>query len=155
LGKQRRKDRWVIIGMLIFAAFLVGAALVPSLLGTFGASRSRLVAASACLLGAGFGAVVFYASAQTIIQLDSPDHLRGRIMGIWMLVYSGSGPLGSLWTGRAAVALGVDVVMAISAGLCVAAGLLAMATGILRPRSVPPAAARIVADRERGSSSAG
>jgi MFS family permease len=133
--------------MLIFAGFLIAAALVPSWFGASDQYRSRLVAASTSLLGAGFGAVVFYASAQTIIQLDSPDHLRGRIMGIWMIVYSGSVPLGSLWTGRAAVALGVDVVMAISAGLCVAAGLLAMATGILRPRPIPPMPAP--ADRGR------
>ena len=65
------------------------------------------------MLGAGFGAVVFYASAQTIVQLDSPDHLRGRIMGIWMIVFSGSVPLGALWTGKAAVLWGVDVVMVI------------------------------------------
>ncbi len=55
-------------------------------------------------------------------------------MGIWMIVYSGSVPLGALWTGRAAVRFGVDVVMAFSAGLCVGVGLLVMASGVLRPR---------------------
>lgn len=149
LGKQRRKDRWIIVGMLIFAGFLVGAAMVPAWLGSSGPSRFRLIAASACLLGAGFGAVVFYASALTIIQLDSPDHLRGRIMGIWMIVYSGSVPLGSLWTGRAAVWLGVDVVMAVSAALCVIAGFTAMTTGMLRPRIKPATPAGVDADWDR------
>lgn len=141
MGKQRRKDRWVLIGMLIFGGFLGGAALIPAWGGTTGPSHFRLIAAAICLLGAGFGAVVFYASAQTIIQLDSPDHLRGRIMGIWMIVFSGSVPIGALWTGRAAVWWGVDIVMAASAGLCVIAGLLAMATGLLRPRVVRSSAA--------------
>jgi MFS family permease len=140
LGKQRRKDRWVVIGMLIFAGFLAGAALIPAWAGASSAGHLRLVAAAACLLGAGFGAVVFYASAMTIIQLDSPDHLRGRIMGIWMIVFSGSVPIGALWTGRAAVWWGVDVVMAVSAALCVLAGLLAMSTGVLGPRVVPASA---------------
>ena len=58
-------------------------------------SSGRLVAASTCLLGAGFGAVLFYSSSMTLIQLAAPDHLRGRIMGIWMIVYSGSVPFGA------------------------------------------------------------
>src|SRR5262249_43782070 len=45
LGKQRRKDQWVIIGMLIFAGFLVMAALVPSWLGSVDSGRLRLVTA--------------------------------------------------------------------------------------------------------------
>ena len=151
LGKQRRKDRWVIIGMLIFAAFLGGAATIPSWAGASGAGRLRLTAAAACLLGAGFGAVLFYASAQTIIQLDSPDHLRGRIMGIWMIVYSGSVPIGALWTGRAAAWWGVDVVMEVSAALCVIAGVTAMATGILRPRHAPAPGPRLSAGGQDGS----
>jgi MFS family permease len=141
LGRQRRKDRWVIIGMLIFAGFLGGAAMIPAWAGSSAASHFRLIAAAICLLGAGFGGVVFYASAQTIIQLDSPDHLRGRIMGIWMIVFSGSVPIGALWTGRAAVPLGVDFVMAFSAALCIVVGVLAMLTGILGPRPVRVSAA--------------
>ena len=137
LGKHGRRDRWVIFGMLIFAFFLAGAALIPAWLGSAGTSQVRLRAASVCLLGAGFGAVVFYASAQTIIQLESPDHLRGRIMGIWMIAFSGSVPIGALWTGRAAVRFGVDVVMAFSAGLCVVVGLVVLASGVLRPRYQP------------------
>ena len=133
LGKQRRKDQWAIMGMLIFAGFLGGAAFLPTWAGSLGTNSLRLGVAAACLLGAGFGAVVFYASAMTIVQLDSPDHLRGRIMGIWMIVFSGSVPLGALWTGRAAVRWGVDVVMAVSSALCVTVGLLVMASGVLSP----------------------
>jgi MFS family permease len=142
MRKHGRRDRWVIFGMLIFAGFLAGAALIPAWAGYYGANALRLWAAAACLLGAGFGAVVFYATAQTIIQLDAPDHLRGRIMGIWMIVFSGSVSLGALWTGRAAVRFGVDVVMAVSAVLCVVAGVGFLASGTLSPRHRP--AARLV-----------
>jgi MFS family permease len=137
LAKQRRKDHWSIIGMLIFAGFLGGAAVLPTWAGSLGTDGLRLVAASICLLGAGFGAVVFYASAQTVIQLDSPDHLRGRIMGIWMIVFSGSVPIGALWTGRAALRWGVDVIMALSAAVCILVGVIVMATGVLNPRHRP------------------
>ena len=51
----------------------------------------------------------------TLIQLAAPDHLRGRIMGIWMIVYSGSVPFGALWTGRVAQSWGVSFVMGLSA----------------------------------------
>ena len=56
-----------------------------------------------------FGAVVFYAATQTLIQDAVPDHLRGRVMGIWMVAFSGSVPLGSLWTGLVAHGWGADV----------------------------------------------
>ncbi len=134
LGKQRRKDHWAIGGMIVFAAFLAGAALLPLAIEPKAWGSARLWAAAACLLGMGFGAVVFYACCLTVIQLGVPDHLRGRIMGIWMIVYSGSVPLGALWTGRAAISWGVAAVMAFSALLCIAVGLIVLASGILNPR---------------------
>jgi MFS family permease len=137
LGRQRPKDHWLLVGMFIFAGFLGAAAVIPHWADAAGLSQFRLLSAAICLLGAGFGAVVFYASAMTIIQLESPDHLRGRIMGIWMIVYSGSVPIGALWTGRAAVWVGVDVVLIVSAITCMIAGVLAWATGVLRPRYRP------------------
>ncbi len=133
---HRRKDRWALVGILIFAVFLRGAALIPVWAGS---PRLAFAAASACLLGAGFGAVVFYASCQTIVQLESPDHLRGRIMGIWMIAFSGSVSLGALWTGRAAEEWGLVTVLGNSSLICGALSLIAAATGVLAPQ---PAGAR-------------
>ena len=138
LGGVRRKERLTIAGTVIFGACLAGAALLPTFFAPAPTSPARLVAASVCLLGAGFGAVLFYSSSMTLIQLAAPDHLRGRIMGIWMIVYSGSVPLGALWTGRVAQSLGVSFVMGFSAVLCVVVGLLVWASGVLAPvRHVP------------------
>jgi MFS family permease len=134
LGAHRRKDRWAVGGMVLFAVFLAGAAISPLLIVSESWAFARLWTASACLLGMGFGAVVFYASCLTVIQLNVPDHLRGRIMGIWMIVYSGSVPLGALWTGRAALSWGVAAVMAFSAMLCIVIGLIVLASGALNPR---------------------
>ncbi len=55
-----------------------------------------LACGALCLLSAGFGAVHFYASSRMMIQTPVPDQLRGRMMGIWTIVYSGSVPLGAL-----------------------------------------------------------
>ena len=135
LGAQRRRERWAIGGMVVFATFLAAAAILPLSIRTSEWEFLRVAVASVCLLGMGFGAVVFYASALTVIQLGVPDHLRGRIMGIWMIVYSGSVPLGALWTGRAAQSWGVAMVMALSSFVCVVVGLFVLASGVLRTRS--------------------
>jgi MFS family permease len=133
LGGLRRKERLTIAGMVTFAGCLAGAAVLPTLIAYSPTSPARLVAASSCLLGAGFGAVLFYSSSMTLIQLAAPDHLRGRIMGIWMIVYSGSVPFGALWTGRVAQSWGVSFVMGFSAALCAAVGLVVWISGVLAP----------------------
>ena len=133
LGGLRRKERLTIAGMVIFGACLAGAAVSPSYMLPASAPSTRLVVASLCLLGAGFGAVLFYSSSMTLIQLAVPDHLRGRIMGIWMIVYSGSVPLGALWTGRVAQSWGVSFVMGFSAALCVVVALVVWTSGVLAP----------------------
>lgn len=130
LGGVRRKEWLVLSGLLLFAASLAASAILPPLAGRLGAGGGRLAVASLCMLGVGFGAVIFYSATQTLIQMLVPDHLRGRIMGIWMIAFSGSVPLGSLWTGRLASSLGVSFAMGISAVLCVAVALAALMTGL-------------------------
>ena len=44
------------------------------------------------LFFAGFGVILFFSIGNSIIQTQSPDHLRGRLMGIWALVFGGSLP---------------------------------------------------------------
>jgi MFS family permease len=149
LGGMRRKDRLTIAGMVIFGVSLACAASLPVLLPASAPAWGRLSAASLFLTGAGFGAVLFYSSSMTLIQLAVPDQLRGRIMGIWMIVYSGSVPLGALWTGRVAQSWGVAFVMGLSAVLCVLTALGVLASRVL---AVPPVAARAAGEdlEERG-----
>ncbi len=58
------------------------------------------------LFFAGFGIILFYSIGNSIIQTQSPDHLRGRLMGIWALVFGASMPLGSFWMGAVAQRVG-------------------------------------------------
>ncbi len=129
---RSRKDLIALLGIAIFACSLALAALLPLWAGG-GSQRIRLVGASACLLGAGFGAVLLYASSQMIIQLAVPDALRGRVMGVWMIMYSSSVPLGAIWTGMAAQSLGVAPVMAASALLCLIMAAAAWTLGVIKP----------------------
>ncbi len=131
LGDRRHKDRMVVGGLLIFSTFLLIASLYPYWAPASWPLFARLAAAAFCLLGAGFGAALLYASTQTLIQLAITDHLRGRIMGVWMVVFSGTVPLGALWTGRAASAWGVTRVMSLSALFCIAVGLVIRWSGVL------------------------
>jgi MFS family permease len=66
----------------------------------------RPVGAAFLLFFAGFGIIFFYSIGNSTIQTQSPDHLRGRLMGIWALVLGGSMPIGSLWMGTVAQKVG-------------------------------------------------
>ena len=64
------------------------------------------VGAAFLLFFAGFGIILFFSIGNSIIQTQSPDHLRGRLMGIWALVFGGSLPIGSFWMGVIAQKVG-------------------------------------------------
>lgn len=57
------------------------------------------VGAAFFLFFAGFGIILFFSVGNSLIQTHSPDHLRGRLMGIWALVFGGGMPIGSFWMG--------------------------------------------------------
>jgi MFS family permease len=131
LGGMSHRERLVPAGMVLFGGSLAVAGWLPPLLVRHGLPTVGLMAASGCLLAAGFGALVFYAATQTLIQTSVPDDLRGRIMGVWMIVYSASVPLGSLWAGLLGQGGGVALVMEVSAALCVATAVFVVASGLL------------------------
>ncbi len=79
------------------------------------------------LLLLGVANTAFAATANTSLQLSTPDHLRGRVMSLYMLLFAGSTPIGGYLTGVMAEHLGVQTAVGIEAALClvgVAAGLL-------------------------------
>lgn len=54
------------------------------------------------LLGAGWGTMMIINSCNALVQSQVPDHLRGRIMGFYTLIFMGSMPIGALLAGTAA-----------------------------------------------------
>ena len=136
VGGLRRRDRLVIAGMALFGASLAMAGAVPPALIARGWKDAGMAVASIAMFGAGLGAIVFYAATQTLIQTHVPDDLRGRVMGVWMIAFSGSVPVGSLWAGWLAQMYGVAIVMVVSAGLCVLVAGILLATGALRRPSL-------------------
>jgi MFS family permease len=94
-GSRIVRIRSLYIGASIYSTFIV-------LLGFM----HQPVGASFMLFFAGFGIILFFSIGNSIIQTQSPDHLRGRLMGIWALVFGGSLPLGSFWMGAIAQKVG-------------------------------------------------
>lgn len=50
----------------------------------------------------GWSMITFVSSANTTIQVDVPDHLRGRVMSVYSLVFLGLAPIGSFLGGSIA-----------------------------------------------------
>ena len=65
------------------------------------------------MLVVGFGGITMAATANTMIQLNVPDALRGRAMSVYTTVFAGSTPIGGLLFGWLASAAGVAVAVAI------------------------------------------
>jgi len=51
--------------------------------------------------------------------------MRGRVMGIWALVFGGMMPVGGMESGLLSHAIGVPWAVAVGAVICAAAGLVA------------------------------
>lgn len=79
----------------------VGAGLYALFIILFG-FMTHPAAAAMLLCFAGFGIILCFAVGNSLVQTQSPDHLRGRLMGIWALVFGGGMPLGSFWMGLVA-----------------------------------------------------
>jgi MFS family permease len=98
------------------AVVLAVAAVAMALVQRFGVA--------ALLLGVmGFFGIVFTARTNTSLQLLVPDGLRGRIMALYMLVFAGVTPFGSLLFGSVMEAWGVAAGFLI-AGSCALVALL-------------------------------
>jgi MFS family permease len=92
------------IWLLCLGAFVIAATRHPLTIG-------------AGLAVAGFGAVMFMSTSNTLVQTSVEDHLRGRILGIWSVGFGGSLPLGSFLTGWVAQRISPFTTIAAFAGV--------------------------------------
>ncbi len=119
---------------------LLSAVALGSVLGTFGAARlgsdlrgrSLMIASfilpflvagvaqapsmiSACILlvGVGFVLLILQSLAVTLVQLHTPDRVRGRVMTIYSMLHAGSDTGGNMVVGALAVALGLPLALTV------------------------------------------
>ena len=119
--------------VLLWSVAIYGAATVA-----FGLSRSFWVS-FACLAMTGAADTVSVVIRNLVRQLETPDHLRGRMLGVNMIFFRGGPELGELEAGAVANWLGAPIAV-ISGGLgcLVATGWLAAATPQLRRYRAEP-----------------
>ncbi len=88
-------------------------------------SQSRWYLASLCVLvPMGFSMMTQMASSNTLIQVMVPDRLRGRIMGVYSIVFMGMAPLGSLLCGALAERIGAQETLTIGGAIAICGAIL-------------------------------
>jgi MFS family permease len=63
-------------------------------------------------------------ASNSLLQLNCPDFMRGRIMSLWTLTFMGVAPLGSLLTGYLAAWLGVMPTICVSGIACLVSAIV-------------------------------
>jgi MFS family permease len=123
--RSRTGMRMLIWTALAFGMLEAATALMPSY-------WSFLV----LLVPTGMALISFTTLANSSVQLGVPAEIRGRVMGIYMLVFLGGAPLGSPLTGWVAEQVGTRMSMIAGAAISVAAAIV-VATLVARYRGVP------------------
>ena len=67
--------------------------------------------------------IVQNATTNTLLQTEAPDHLRGRVMGLYNVTFTGMSPFGSLQAGIVANSFGAPVALAVGGVICLARSL--------------------------------
>ena len=81
---------------------------------------------------AGWGMLLYFSTTNTLIQMSVADGMRGRVMGIWALVFGGVMPVGGMEAGALSHWFGVSWTVATGAIIC---GAAALATWLFVRRS--------------------
>ena len=66
----------------------------------------------------GFCSIIIISGSNTAMQAMSPDNLRGRVIGLFSMMFMGIFPLGSLTVGFLAHMLGAPIAVSIGAVIC-------------------------------------
>ena len=134
-----------VVGALVAAgrerptrALLVGSAVAFGALTLVAAAAPSALTVSAVLLAVGVSMMLFLATANATLQLNSPPAVRGRVMAVYGLVFLGSTPVGGPLLGAVAGEWGARAGLAVSGAASLAVALAAVAVPRLRLRRRPP-----------------
>jgi predicted MFS family arabinose efflux permease len=113
LGRFKFKGKLLTIGAFVFPISLFIFAGITS------APFSLLA-----IIVVGWGFMVLFNMANTLIQTQVTDELRGRVMAVYSLTFFGLMPLGGLWAGAVAAVVGAPTTIVVGAGVSLAFAIL-------------------------------
>jgi MFS family permease len=96
--------------------------------------------AFALLALVGFSTIFVTATSNTLLQTNSPDHMRGRVMSLFAVVFAGATPFGALLAGTLAHTFGAQTALLVGALPCAAVaayGWLARRSATRAPAPAP------------------
>ncbi|HET9782228.1 MAG TPA: MFS transporter [Candidatus Dormibacteraeota bacterium] len=137
MGANPRRQLWV---AAIWAAALL----------EFAISRV-FVLSLATLFVAGYCQISFLATTNSRLQTDTPDHLRGRVMALYMQAFAGMSPIGNIQAGLLASLFGAPWSMAIGA-IIAAASLFGITVAVPEVFGQPIKASSTAATASAGTS---
>ena len=108
-----RNTKFVIKGGILFSISIMVFAVIPSY-------NLYLVWLPIC----GFTALTTLVSANSIVQTSTDPAIRGRVMGIYLLIFMGGTPFGSPLIGATADLIGIRPTIAICGGISLFASLI-------------------------------
>ncbi len=124
-----------LVGALVVATYghlfaprklaLGGVWLFSAALLAFSFTRNFYVALAFLFVG-GFGMLLFFSTTNTVLQTIVPDDMRGRVMGVWSLIFGAMIPLGSLEAGAVAHWFSTPFALALGGIVCAISGLVAL-----------------------------
>jgi predicted MFS family arabinose efflux permease len=106
LGRFRHMGLTLLLVQVVFGGLIVA----------FAFSRTLWLSEVLLFLG-GAALLTVFSMTTSLVQLIVPDHLRGRVVSIYMVAFRGGMPLGSLASGFAAGVLSVPTVLAVNGAL--------------------------------------
>jgi MFS family permease len=106
-GRRSATRTQLFVGASLFTVMLAGVAL-----------SEEFFLSMVLLAGLGAAGATFGTTANTSIQIASPDELRGRVVSLYMLLFAGSTPIGGYLTGWMAEEIGVQAAVGVLATMC-------------------------------------
>jgi MFS family permease len=116
-GSYLSRRLLVLGGLGVFSAMLLLLAVVP-----------QYQLALVFLVIGGWGMLLFFSTVNTLLQTASSDEMRGRVMGVWAVIFGGMMPIGALvagatshFFGKALHSSGAGVQFAVGLGAAICA----------------------------------
>ncbi|MGY1591216.1 MFS transporter [Geodermatophilus sp. SYSU D00708] len=115
VSRVDRQGAVVLVAIAVWGVAIVGFGFAPT-----------LWLAVLCLAVAGAGDMVSAVLRSSMLQLAAPEHMRGRMQGVFIVVVTGGPRLGDLRAGAIASAAGVTAAM-VSGGIVIVVAMVVVA----------------------------